>query len=131
MKDLSLIEIIDLIKSWKTTSKDVFTYFLNRIEKYDSKINSYNFVNKNWLSTLWNETVLAWAPIWVKDIFCENWVPTTCASKMLENFVPPYDATVIKNLKDAWFSSLWKLNMDEFAMWSTTESSYTKKTLNP
>jgi len=130
MKDLSLIEIIDLIKSWKKTSKEVFDYFINRIEKYDSKINSFNYINKDWLSsdTSWK---LAWVPIWVKDIFCEIWIPTTCSSKMLENFKPPYDATVIKNLKKESFSSIWKLNMDEFAMWSTTESSYTKKTINP
>ena len=130
MKDLSLIEIINNIKSKKTTSKEVFEYFLKRIEKYDFKIQSFNFVNKNWLQ-INDESLLAWAPIWVKDIFCEDSVATTCSSKMLENFVPPYDATVIKNLKEAWFSSLWKLNMDEFAMWSTSESSAFRKTLNP
>ena len=75
--------------------------------------------------------MLAWAPIWVKDIFCENWVLTTCSSKMLADFKPPYDATVIKLLKEAWMSSIWKLNMDEFAMWSTTESSSMRKTINP
>ncbi len=130
MKNLSLIQIIENIKSWKTTSKQVWDYFITRIEKYDSKIWAYNFINKNGL----NEDInlpLAWVPIWIKDIFCEIGIPTTCASKMLENFKPPYDATVIKHLKNAWFSSIGKLNMDEFAMWSTTESSFFKKTINP
>lgn len=130
MKDLSLLEIIEKIKSWETNSKEVFEYFLKRIEKYDSKINSFNFINKNWLNEN-KDSILAWAPIWIKDIFCEIWVPTTCSSKMLENFKPPYDATVIKLLKDAWMSSIWKLNMDEFAMWSTTENSAFKNTINP
>lgn len=130
MKDLSLIEIIENIKSKKTTSKEVWDYFIWRIEKFDSKVWAYNFLNKEGYKKN-DDSILAWAPIWVKDIFCEVWVPTTCASKMLENFVPPYDATVIKSLKNAWFSSIWKLNMDEFAMWSTTESSALNKTFNP
>lgn len=130
MRNLSLIEIIENIKSKKVTKQEVFDYFLKRIEKYDDKLKSFNFVNKNWLNTSEN-TVLEWVPIWVKDLFCEIWIPTTWASKMLENFVPPYDATVIKKLKEAWFSSIWKLNMDEFAMWSTTENSAFKSTVNP
>lgn len=130
MKDLSLWEIIGNIKSKKTTPKEVWEYFLLRIDKFDDKIWAYNFVNKNWLSEN-TDSLLAGAPIAIKDIFCEIWVPTTCSSKMLENFVPPYDASVIKKLKDAGFSSLGKLNMDEFAMGSTTENSAFKNTLNP
>lgn len=130
MKDLSLIEIIEKIKSKETTPEKVWDYFLWRIEKFDSQIWAYNFVNKNGLNNDTN-SVLAGAPIWIKDIFCETGIPTTCSSKMLENFVPPYDATVIKNLKNAWFSSIGKLNMDEFAMGSTTENSAFKNTLNP
>ncbi len=130
MKDLSLIEIIEKIKSKETTPEKVWDYFLWRIEKFDSQIWAYNFVNKNGLNNDTN-SVLAGAPIWIKDIFCETGIPTTCSSKMLENFIPPYDATVIKNLKNAWFSSIGKLNMDEFAMGSTTENSAFKNTLNP
>lgn len=130
MKDLSLLEIIEKIKTWETTSKKVWDYFMWRIEKYDKKLWVYNFVNKDWFKEN-NNSILAWAPIWIKDIFCEIWIPTTCASIMLQNFVPPYDATVIKNLKEAWMNSLWKLNMDEFAMGSTTETSALNKTYNP
>lgn len=127
---MSLEEIISEIKSWKTTSEDVFKYFLNRVDKYDNKIKSFNYINKTWLNTN-TDNVLAWIPIWVKDIFCEKWIPTTWASNILKDFVPPYDSTVIKKLNSAWMSSIWKLNMDEFAMGSTSESSAINTTLNP
>lgn len=129
LKDLSLEEIIKKIETKELTRKEVFEYFLNRIEKYDSKINSFNYINKDWLNN-W-EWKLFWAPIAVKDIFCEVWVPTTCSSKMLKDFKPPYNSTVIDNLLKEWFSSLWKVTMDEFAMWSTNESSAFKKAINP
>ncbi|MBB1565283.1 Asp-tRNA(Asn)/Glu-tRNA(Gln) amidotransferase subunit GatA [Candidatus Gracilibacteria bacterium] len=131
-KDLSLEEIISKIKSKETTKEDVFKYFLDRIQKYDPKVQSYNFVNENGLNIETdNESVLAGAPIAVKDIFCEKGIPTTCSSKMLEDFKPPFDAFVINNLKEAGFSSLGKVTMDEFAMGSTNETSAFKKAVNP
>ncbi len=130
-KDLSLEEIIAKIKSWETSQKAVWDYFMGRIKKYDEKVQAYNFVNENGFSEADVNFPLAWVSIWVKDIFCEKGIPTTCASKMLENFVPPYDSTVIKNLKTAGMNSLGKLNMDEFAMGSTSESSAFRKTKNP
>lgn len=127
---MSLKEIISEIKSGKTTSKEVFNYFLWRIDKYENKLQCFNFINKEWLNEA-ESGKLAWAPIAVKDIFCEKNIPTTASSKMLENFIPPYDATTIKNLKEEWMSSLWKLTMDEFAMGSTWENSALKKAINP
>ncbi len=125
----TLENIIKKIKDKEMSSSEVFDYFSKRIEKFDSKLDSFNYINRNF--TPKDDSILAWIPIWVKDIFCEKWIPTTASSAMLANFVPPYDATVIKKLNDAWMNSIWKLNMDEFAMWSSTETSAFKKTKNP
>ncbi len=125
----SLETIINKIKNKEIKSSEVFEYFLKRIEKYDSKVEAFNFVNKNF--TKKDDTILAWIPIWVKDLFCENWILTTGSSNMLANFIPSYDATIIKKLNDAWMNSIWKVNMDEFAMWASWENSAFRITKNP
>lgn len=76
-------------------------------------------------------SALTGVPVGVKDNICTNAAPTTCASKMLEHFTPPYDAAVVEKLNAAGSVMLGKLNMDEFAMGGSTETSYFKQTANP
>lgn len=129
-KDLSLQEIIAKIKSGETTASEVKAYFLERIKKYDGDLNAFNFLNEN-VEINDVDWELAWVILGVKDIFCENGIPTTSASDMLRNFVPPYDATVIKKLKAAGMTSIGKLNMDDSAMGTTGENSAFGSTTNP
>ncbi|MDD2486778.1 MAG: Asp-tRNA(Asn)/Glu-tRNA(Gln) amidotransferase subunit GatA [Candidatus Gracilibacteria bacterium] len=130
LKDLSLKQIISEIKSGKISQKEVYDYFLDRIRKFDPQIEAFNFVNEDFQEKDSN-SILAGVPIGVKDLFCEKGIRTTASSIMLKDFIPPYDSSIIKNLKDAGFSSIGKLNLDEFAMGGSGENSALRITKNP
>ena len=134
-------EYAELLKQRKLSSVELTKQYLARIEKADAQIGSYITVcpdealaaaaKADERIARGEATLLTGIPVGIKDNICTEGITTTCASKMLYNFVPPYDATVTKRLKNEGAVILGKLNMDEFAMGSSTESSYFKKTKNP
>lgn len=131
------LELGKIIKAGEVTSPELCEFFLSKNDEYNAFISK----NKNALSEAEGiqkkidggelASPLAGVPIAVKDNICTDGIKTTCASKMLSDFVPPYDATVIKKLKNAGLLILGKTNMDEFAMGSTGETSYYGAALNP
>lgn len=131
LKDMSLEELLNLIKTWEKTSEEIYSYFVKRIEKYDDKLGSFLTTDFNGFE-IWKEnTILKGLPISLKDIFSKKWTITSWASKMLENFKPPFTSTVVERLEEEWMSYIWKNNMDEFAMWGSWEKSAFKNTINP
>lgn len=124
----SLVEFIKLINQKKISSKELYDYFLKRIKKYNPKLNAFITVIDGGKKT--NRLKLG-IPIAVKDNFCTKGIKTTASSKVLENFVPPYESTVTQKLLDEGFSIIGKTNMDAWAHGSSTETSDFGPTKNP
>ena len=135
-------ELVDMLASGETTSVEITKAYLDRIKEVEPKVDAYITVDAEGAMNKAKEvdarraageklSPLAGIPMAIKDNICTEGVLTTCASKMLANFVPPYDATVVKKIKDNDLVILGKLNMDEFAMGSSTENSSIKPTKNP
>ncbi|PAV26201.1 aspartyl/glutamyl-tRNA(Asn/Gln) amidotransferase subunit A [Tamilnaduibacter salinus] len=141
MHDKSIAELARDLDAGHCSSVELTQQFLDRIEQQDRHLNSFITVTPEAAladakaaderRANGSATPLTGIPFAHKDIFCTNGVATTCGSKMLANFVPPYDATVTSRLRDTGAVCLGKTNMDEFAMGSSTESSYFGATLNP
>jgi len=141
LHDKTIAEIIAGLNAGEFTSVEITQHFLDRIKQLDGSYNSYITVNE--ASALaqaeaadkrrseGNAPALCGVPIAHKDIFCTNGVRTSCGSKMLDNFVPPYDATVVENFANAGAVVLGKTNMDEFAMGSSNETSFYGPVKNP
>lgn len=137
---LTVHELAEKLDKRELTSEEIVKAYKDRIEDKEQDVQAF-------ITTTLDEALeeakridgakgeeankLAGIPIGIKDNLCTKGVKTTCASKMLENFVSPYDATVIEKLNEEKIISLGKLNMDEFAMGSSTENSAMKVTHNP
>ena len=141
MHNKSLTELAAGLRAGEFTSVELTQHFLDRIEKYDDSLNSFITVTPEIALAQAAEAdaqiaagtagPLTGIPMALKDIFCTDGVKTSCASKMLDNFIAPYNATVVEKLKAAGMPMLGKTNMDEFAMGSSNESSYYGAVKNP
>ena len=130
LTDLTVHELMEKVKNKEITIEEITKAYADRINKKEPEVNAF-------VSTRLDEAIAesknseAGIPIGIKDNICTKGIKTTCSSKMLENFVSPYDATVITKIKEKNMPILGKLNMDEFAMGSSTENSSFKITRNP
>lgn len=142
LTELTAAELSAGIKNKSYSAKEVAQAHLDRIEKVDSKLNAFLHVDAEGALAQAAEVdrklaageeigPLAGVPVAVKDIFTQIGIPTTCGSKILENWRPPYDSTVVSRMKQAGMILLGKANMDEFAMGSSTETSAYGPTANP
>ena len=140
--NLTVHELMEKLGNNELTSEEITKAYVDRINDKEKDVNAF-------VTTLCDEALekakkidekrksgdiksnLAGIPIGIKDNLCTKGVKTTCSSRMLEDFIAPYDATVVENLNNEDLIDLGKLNMDEFAMGASTEYSYFKKTSNP
>ena len=140
--DLTVHELRKKIKNKEISITDILNAYTNRINEKEKDVDAFVTIlsdeakkkaeeiqSKISLGEVKGE--LAGIPIGIKDNICTKGVKTTCSSKMLENFIAPYNATVIEKINAKNLINIGKLNMDEFAMGGSTENSYFKKTKNP
>lgn len=141
MHTKTLTDLSKALTNKEISSVELTQHFIDRIKQYDSTINSYITATPelaleqaqaaDTLIAQGKQGILTGIPIGQKDIFCTKGVKTTCGSKMLDNFIAPYESTVTQKLKDAGMVMLGKTNMDEFAMGSSNETSFYGKVHNP
>jgi aspartyl-tRNA(Asn)/glutamyl-tRNA(Gln) amidotransferase subunit A len=141
-KKSSIAEIAGGVRAGKLRARDVADAYLERIAREDAALGCYVKVDADGARRAADAVdaavkagrdpgALAGVPLGIKDIFCTKGVETTCASKILRGFVPPYESTVTARLAGAGAVSLGKLNMDEFAMGSSNENSAAGTVKNP
>jgi len=141
LNQLTIHELQEKIKAGETTSTEIVQAVFRRIDAVEKDVHAYILLTREKALEgaahadeeikKGNIKTLTGIPIALKDLLCTKGVTTTCASHILHNYVPPYDATVVEKLRDAGAVFTGKTNMDEFAMGSSTETSYFGITKNP
>ena len=137
----NISQLRSMLDNKEISATELADAFISRIKKYDSKLQSFITVteekalkdaeNAQKVINSRNASGLCGIPLAVKDNICTDGIRTTCSSKILENFIPPYNATVIEKLNSENAVMLGKVSMDEFAMGGSTQTSAFAKTKNP
>ncbi|MBW3541940.1 MAG: Asp-tRNA(Asn)/Glu-tRNA(Gln) amidotransferase subunit GatA [Planctomycetes bacterium] len=142
LPDVPVVELLVRLASGSLTAVELAEAHLERIAQLDDSLGAFLLVDRDGALRAAQDIdrrrrngrpvgMLAGLPVALKDVVCTRGLPTTCASRMLERFVPPYDAYVVERLRAADAVVLGKVNMDEFAMGSSTENSAFRPTRNP
>ena len=139
---MTAIAIANAVRSGATSARSVVEEHLGRIDEREAELHAFNLVTREAALQAADDIdrrvaagedpgPLAGVPLALKDNMCTLGVPTTCSSKILEGWTPPYDATVVTRLRDAGAIAIGKTNLDEFAMGSSTENSAFGPTKHP
>jgi aspartyl-tRNA(Asn)/glutamyl-tRNA(Gln) amidotransferase subunit A len=141
MHQSTLAQLSTALKSKQISSEELTRLYLERCKQFNESLNCFITINEDFAlaqaksadqqRAAGNASALTGIPIAQKDIFCSNGIKTSCGSKMLDNFIAPYDATVIDKMNAVGIVNLGKTNMDEFAMGSSNETSYYGPVKNP
>jgi aspartyl-tRNA(Asn)/glutamyl-tRNA(Gln) amidotransferase subunit A len=140
--DMTTHQLVELLHEKEISAVELTESVLERIDEKEGTINAYISVRREdalkdaaaadiRLARGDTDSPLIGIPIAIKDIICTRGIETTCGSRILENFIPPYDATVVQNLKNAGAIIIGKTNLDEFGMGSSTEKSAHGESRNP
>ncbi|MBW2368020.1 MAG: Asp-tRNA(Asn)/Glu-tRNA(Gln) amidotransferase subunit GatA [Deltaproteobacteria bacterium] len=141
LPELTIENASDLLRKKEVSATELTTAVYDRINRLESRVGAFITLCRNEAITQAKQadkliasgegSYLTGIPLAIKDIICTQDIPTTCGSKILENFIPQYNATVMNKLTAAGAVMLGKTNLDEFALGSSTENSALKKTRNP
>ncbi|MDF2867170.1 MAG: aspartyl/glutamyl-tRNA amidotransferase subunit [Gammaproteobacteria bacterium] len=141
MHTKTIAELIQGLRAKEFSSEELTRCYLDRIKSFDKQVNSFVTITEEQAMQAAKQAdkrlsdgtaeLLTGVPLAQKDIFCTSGVKTSCGSKMLDNFIAPYDATTVERFNKAGMVMLGKTNMDEFAMGSSNETSYYGPVRNP